>query len=87
MKKRLLLSFAVFVALSAAGLRAQDVVATWQGTLQAGRDLRTVIKISNDGGLKAVMYSIDQGGAALPGTVTLQGSTIKNLDPRRGRNL
>jgi uncharacterized protein (TIGR03435 family) len=70
-----------FAALSGSALLAQgDVTGTWQGTLQAGRDLRTVIKISNadGGGLKAVMYSIDQGGQGLAAsTVTLQGSTVR----------
>ncbi len=44
-----------------------DIVATWQGTLHAGRDLRTVIKISKDdkGGYKGVLYSVDQEGATL----------------------
>jgi hypothetical protein len=51
-------------------VRAQsttDIADTWQGTLHAGQDLRTVIKISkaDGGGYKAVFYSIDQGGAPL----------------------
>jgi uncharacterized protein (TIGR03435 family) len=59
---------------------AQNIVATWQGTLHAGRDLRIVVKISkaDDGGYKAVFYSIDQGGDGLPVTkITLDGSTVK----------
>jgi uncharacterized protein (TIGR03435 family) len=72
-------------------LRAQakeekDITGNWQGTLQAGKGLRTLIKISKDDGkLKAVMYSIDQGGQPIPLTsVSLQGSAvnfeIKSLD-------
>src|SRR5262249_30061294 len=47
---------------------AQSLIGTWQGTLQAGaRELRVVIKISNDtGGLKALLYSIDQGPVGTP---------------------
>ena len=41
---------------------------TWQGTLQAGHDLRTVLKITKapDGSLKSTFYSIDQGGEPIP---------------------
>jgi uncharacterized protein (TIGR03435 family) len=58
----------------------RDLTGTWQGTLHAGKDLRTVLKISkaDNGGWKAVFYSIDQG--ALPinvSSVTLDGSTVK----------
>jgi uncharacterized protein (TIGR03435 family) len=58
----------------------QSLADTWQGTLHAGRDLRTVVKISkaDDGGYKAVFYSIDQGGDGLPVTkITLDGTTVK----------
>ena len=67
-------------------LRAQakeenDIVGNWQGTLEAGKGLRTLIKISKDDGkLKAVMYSIDQGGQPIPLTsISLQGSSV-NFD-------
>lgn len=44
-----------------------DIAGTWQGTLHAGRDLRIVIRITNDAGtVKATMYSIDQGGQPFP---------------------
>lgn len=58
----------------------QSIADTWQGTLHAGQDLRTVVKISkaDAGGYKAVFYSIDQGGAPLPVTkITLEGTTVK----------
>jgi uncharacterized protein (TIGR03435 family) len=64
----------------AAALHAQekDITGNWQGTLEAGKGLRTLIKISKDDGkLKAVMYSIDQGGQPIPVTsVSLQGSSV-----------
>jgi uncharacterized protein (TIGR03435 family) len=59
---------------------AQSLADTWQGTLHAGKDLRTVVKISkaDGGGYKAVFYSIDQGGDGLPvDSVTLDGNTVK----------
>jgi uncharacterized protein (TIGR03435 family) len=81
--RKWLLFLGVLVALSAAALDAQEIVGTWQGTLQVqGRDLRMVFKLTNDGGLKATIYSIDQGGGAgLPGTVTLQGAAVKVTIP------
>jgi uncharacterized protein (TIGR03435 family) len=57
-----------------------DIADTWQGTLHAGRDLRTVVKISKDdkGGYKGTLYSVDQEGASLPlDSVSLQGSEVK----------
>jgi uncharacterized protein (TIGR03435 family) len=59
---------------------AQSLADTWQGTLHAGRDLRTVVKITkaDDGGYKALFYSIDQGGDGFPVTkITLDGNTVK----------
>jgi uncharacterized protein (TIGR03435 family) len=61
-------------------LSAQDITGTWQGTLQAGRELRIVFKISKSEGkpLQAVLHSIDQGGQGMPASaVALQGSTLK----------
>jgi uncharacterized protein (TIGR03435 family) len=59
---------------------SQGIAGTWQGTLHAGRDLRIVVKLSkaDDGGYKAVFYSIDQSGDGAPATkLTLDGDTIK----------
>lgn len=78
---------ALFVLVAAAQSRAQSpadnktqsIADTWQGTLHAGRDLRTVVKITkaDDGGYKAVFYSIDQGGDGLPVTkITVDGTTV-----------
>ncbi len=61
--------------------QVQDITGTWQGTIKVpGRDLRTVIKISksDSGALKAVMYSIDQGGQGIGASaITQDGPTVK----------
>ena len=90
MKRMLLwlLGLTLIFGTLATSLRAQekDITGNWQGTLQAGQGLRTLVKISKDDGkLKGVMYSIDQGGQPLPlTTVSLQGTSvtfeIKQLD-------
>ena len=51
-------------AQSPANNTAQDLSGTWQGTLHAERDLRTVVKITKagDGAYKAQWFSIDQAG-------------------------
>jgi len=57
-----------------------DIADTWQGTLHAGRDLRTVVKITkNDkGAYQAIFYSIDQGGQPLNiDSVIVNGSDVK----------
>jgi uncharacterized protein (TIGR03435 family) len=87
MQKRLLGVLSCALALVAgAGIphnafaQSKDITGTWQGTLEAGKTLRTVVKISkgDDGGLKAVFYSIDQGGQPIPITsVKLDGSSVK----------
>ena len=67
------------IALAALPLLAQDLTGTWQGLISAGRDLRIVMKISKaDGdGLKAVMYSIDQGPQGMASSAfTVLGSSI-----------
>ncbi|OFV92181.1 MAG: hypothetical protein A3G76_17000 [Acidobacteria bacterium RIFCSPLOWO2_12_FULL_65_11] len=77
--KTLMMWIVALVTLAPAVVHAQDVTGTWQGTLQAGRPLRLVIQISNadGGGLRAVMYSIDQGGQGAAATVALQGTTVR----------
>jgi uncharacterized protein (TIGR03435 family) len=85
-KSRLLgaVGIVAVVTLSAVALFAQDITGNWQGTLQTqgGQALRVVIKVSPDGAaLRAVMYSIDQGGQPIAGTVTLQGSAVKMSVP------
>ncbi len=73
-------------ALAAAGaMHAQNINATWQGTLKAGpQELRVVVKIAVDDKdkLKADFYSIDQKTPAIPASsVTRDGSAIKMLIP------
>lgn len=58
----------------------KDIVDNWQGTLHAGRDLRTVLKITKDdkGVYKGVFYSIDQGAQPVTvDSITLDDSTVK----------
>ncbi len=44
----------------------KEFLGTWEGTLDAGQELRLTITISNDAtGAKAVMVSVDQGGAEI----------------------
>jgi uncharacterized protein (TIGR03435 family) len=75
---------ALFVLVAAAQSptdnKTQSIADTWQGTLHARQDLRTVVKITkaDDGGYKAVFYSIDQGGDGLPVTkITVDGTAVK----------
>ena len=57
----------------------QNIAGNWQGTLQAGKELRVVFVIAGEGsGLKATMHSIDQGAQGIPvTTITLQGNTLR----------
>ena len=67
-------------AQTAAPKPSKDLTGTWQGTLHAGQDLRTVIKITkgDDGSYKTLFYSIDQGGNPISvNKTTLDGSTVK----------
>lgn len=49
-------------------LRAQEIAGTWQGSLQAGAGIRSVLKIerSGRGGLKGMFYAIDQTTEGVP---------------------
>jgi uncharacterized protein (TIGR03435 family) len=66
------------VLLCAGVLQAQDITGNWQGTLQAGKGLRTVIKITKDDGkLKGVFYSIDQSPQPIGlSSVAVDGKTV-----------
>jgi uncharacterized protein (TIGR03435 family) len=78
--KKLMLWMIALAALPGSALQAQNITGSWQGTLEAGpQKLRVVFKISlDDDKLKAVLYSIDQGGQPIPAsTVTKDGSTVK----------
>lgn len=56
-----------------------DIAGAWQGTLQAEKSLRVVMKISKaDKGWAATMYSIDQGAFPIKvNSITLNGSAFK----------
>jgi hypothetical protein len=62
-------------------LAQQDITGAWQGTLTppgASQGLRLAIKVSKDAsGLRAAMYSIDQGGQPIAASVTQAGSAVK----------
>ena len=80
--RKFMLWTVVLATISSGALFAQDITGTWQGTLSAGRELRTVIKITKEAtNLRAVLYSIDQGPGALPGNVTVQGTSVKITIP------
>lgn len=79
--KKSLAGFVALMALLGGALLAQvhDITGTWQGTLHTDKDLRIVMKVSkgDGGGLKALVYSIDQTPRSFPASVTLQGTTVK----------
>ena len=58
-----------------------EIAGTWQGTLHIPqKDLRTVLKITGTApnNLKATLYSIDQGGQAIPASsVSFEGGVLK----------
>lgn len=69
-------------AACAQAANAKGIDDSWQGTLHAGKDLRTVVKIAKapDGTLHTVFYSIDQGGQPIPvKTTTFQGGELRLL--------
>src|ERR1700742_71339 len=59
-------------------MHAPDLVGNWQGTLAAGKGLRTILRISKvDGKLKADFYSIDQSPRPTAVTsISLQGMAV-----------
>jgi len=85
--KKLIPLIVALVAMLAGVVRAQSIAGNWQGTLQAGRPLRIVIRIATGdaGSLSAIMYSIDQGGQPVAtNAVSLQGTTFKFSIPAIG---
>jgi uncharacterized protein (TIGR03435 family) len=56
-----------------------DIAGDWQGTLQAQKSLRIILRVTKtDKGWGAKMYSIDQGAMPINVTsITLDGSTLK----------
>ncbi len=78
--KRWITCLAVCLLLVGTGMRAQDVIGKWQGTLKAEKDLRTIVVVSKDGNgkLQASMYSIDQSAQPIKASsVSLDGATFK----------
>jgi uncharacterized protein (TIGR03435 family) len=81
--KKLMIWILALAAAPGGALFAQTLTGSWQGSLPgpAGRPpLRLIIKITraDDESLKAVMYSIDQGGQPISASsATQQGSTLK----------
>jgi len=67
----------------------KDVMGIWQGTLHAGRDLRTELKITQAaaGEYKVAFYSIDQGGQPfMASKTTFQDGTLTfSLDAIGGK--
>ena len=56
-----------------------DIAGDWQGTLEAGKSLRTIVRIAKtDKGWTTKFYSIDQTPQPIPvSSTTLDGSTVK----------
>lgn len=56
-----------------------DIAGDWQGTLEAGKSLRTIVRIAKaDKGWTAKFYSIDQTPQPIPvSSTTVDGSTVK----------
>jgi hypothetical protein len=75
--KTFVLWMVALAALPGAALLAHNMTGTWRGSLQGPQEsLRVVIKISraDNGSLKAVLYSIDQGGQPInASTMTQEG--------------
>jgi uncharacterized protein (TIGR03435 family) len=87
--KKLMLWMMVLAIASARVLHAQEIAGAWQGTLQppnGGPALRIVMQLSRaaDQTWQARMYSIDQGGQPINGTLTLQGGVVKIAVPAIG---
>ena len=60
--------------------QTQDLAGQWQGTLQAGKELRLVFMVTRNaagGGLSGMLHSIDQGGQGIVATVAAQGGTVR----------
>jgi uncharacterized protein (TIGR03435 family) len=55
------------VVRTAVAQTAQDITGTWQGTMQAGKEMRMVLKVakSGGGGWEGVLYSIDSNGPSV----------------------
>ncbi len=77
--KRILVCVIAATLFASGNLLAQDIAGTWQGTLQADKSLRTVVKFEKaDAGWKGNFYSIDQGGRPFAlSKISAQGGTVQ----------
>ena len=60
--------------------QGQNLAGQWQGTLQAGKELRLVFMLTPNaagGGYTATMHSIDQGGQGITAVPLVQGGTVR----------
>lgn len=80
--KTLLRMMALILGVSAlvAAQSPPNLAGQWQGTLQAGKELRLVFVLTANaagGGYTAMMYSIDQGGQGITAAAVAQGSAVR----------
>jgi uncharacterized protein (TIGR03435 family) len=78
--KKIVMWIIALAALTGSVLRAQDISGDWQATLEMGKSIRTVLRVTKaDKGLSAKMYLFgDQGAQPFnASSVTLDGSTFK----------
>src|ERR1700735_1012705 len=81
MRNNMTLRVGALATLLVSTLWAQDIAGDWQGTLKVeAQELRIVLQIAmrDNGGWKAMMYSIDQSSDAIPvNSIALEGSNLK----------
>jgi uncharacterized protein (TIGR03435 family) len=80
MKNLLRIVLAVMCLAGAVSAQTPNLTGQWQGTLQAGKELRLVFVLTPNaagGGYTAMMYSIDQGAQGINATAVTQGSTVR----------
>jgi uncharacterized protein (TIGR03435 family) len=71
---------AVVMLSTVVAAQAPNLAGQWQGTINAGKELRLVFVLSPNaagGGLTAAMYSIDQSPAAIGATIVVQGGNVR----------
>lgn len=77
--KRVIVWMAALFAFGLAAAQAQDLMGNWQGTLDVGRGIRVVLKVSKapDGSWKGSAYNVDQPGSPIAmSAISLQGSDV-----------
>ena len=64
-------SWLIAAGMTGLAARAQDFAGTWQGTMQAGKEQRIVVKISKaNSGWQGVFYNLDGNNPAEGRTTT-----------------